>query len=672
MILNSGKYFFTFLFYSQLKNFILMKRIFILIGIFLGTVGTLQAQLVDFNVEIWKGVFAAGDIDNDGDLDVIVSGEKQPDDVENGAILINNSTGDFTVQDGERVITAGRGGNIHFGDIDGDGDLDVIFAGWGCNNEVKAGIALNGGSGSFTLADASAYPVLQVDKITSCGFADFDLNGLLDYYFFGGGAGNCVIYFQQLNGSFTPVADALKAIQRYGASVGEPVGYQFIEPEVTVVDFNSDGYPDMWINAADLNAENATVDGESQTQRFSYLFKNDGFGILAQYAGAIVPFKKANGASSWGDVNGDGFPDMLLHGDGYLNSGEGNDRMWRIFENQSGNAIQQRWEQEVARQGSMGNGSIIVDWDNDGKLDFITGGWNATPERQEIARYLGDAPSQFTFTRSPLSDSYFQGASEQGLLVADLNGDNKVDLLLNGYCGVPLNRRAAGYMPNQSAAAAVPPAAPTSLKVEISAEDGDTTVTFSWAAPASETGKYGTTYNLALKDSATGKWLYNPMAVVGGENNGWRKVAGRMGNVYFNTEFSLYNLPAGPYEWTVQAINGAYLGGAFAEPKTFTVGGDNSGNSEEPGDNGEEPGDYTGVDETGSDTPKVYTVGKKLIVERNGGSVQSLNVYTIGGTRLVSTTFTGNTEVELSTGGIYIVELTSGSAAPFRKKVLVK
>ncbi|MDR1417248.1 MAG: FG-GAP-like repeat-containing protein [Prevotellaceae bacterium] len=659
-----------------------MKRIFIL-SVLLGAFGTLQAQFVDFNVEIWKGVFAAGDIDNDGDLDVIVSGDKDADNLEVGAILINDGTGSFTAQDGERVITAGRGGNIHFGDIDGDGDLDVIFAGWGCTNDVKAGIALNDGSGNFTLADTSSYPVLKANTITSCGFADFDLNGLLDYYFFGNDPGNCVIYFQQADGSFTPVADAIKTTQRYGAAVGDPIPYKFVEPEVTVVDFNKDGYPDMWINAADINAENATVDGEEQTRRFSYLFKNDGFGNLLQFAGAVVPYKKGNGASSWGDINGDGFPDMLLHGDGYLNSGEDNDRMWRVFANLNGSSIEKRWEQEIARQGSFGNGSVIVDWDNDGKLDFFTGGWNETAKRQEIALFLGDDPSQFTFTRSPLSDTYIQGASEQGLLTADLNGDNKVELLLNGFCGAPLNKRAAGYMVNQSTAASVLPAAPTGLNVKVESSEGEVVVTFSWIAPESNNG---VTYNLALKNTTTGKWLYNPMAVVGGEKNGWRKIGGRAGNVFTNTQFELYNLPEGAYEYTVQAINGAYLGGAFAEPKTFTIGEggndpdeggndpDEGGNDPDEGGNDPDEGgnDPTGVDGASSYAPKVYTFGKKLIVEGNDGSTQLLKVYSIGGTRLVSATFAGSTEVELPAGGIYIVELTKNNAAPFRKKVLVK
>ncbi|MDR0542092.1 MAG: FG-GAP-like repeat-containing protein [Dysgonamonadaceae bacterium] len=626
-----------------------MKRLFTLFVCVLALT-SLQAQFVDFQVEVWKGIFAAGDIDNDGDLDVIVSGDA-PGDNEGGAILINDGAGNFTAQTGSRVITAGRGGNIHFGDIDGDGDLDVIFAGWGLSNTVKAGIALNDGTGVFTLAPAATYPVSQAVKITSCGFADFDLNGLLDYYFFGNDPGNCIIYFQQTDGSFVAKADAIQATQRYGENIGAPIDYKFNEPEVTVIDFNKDGYPDLWINAADLNAKNQEVDGVQQTQRFSYLFKNDGFGILTQYSGAVVPRKKANGASSWGDINGDGYPDMLLHGDGYLNSGEDNDRMWRVFENQGGQAITSRWEQDIARQGSMSNGSVIVDWDNDGKLDFFTGGWNPTANKQEIALFLGNNPAQFTFTRSALSDTYFQGASEQGLLSADLNGDNKVELLLNGFCGAPMNKRAAGYMVNQSANASALPAAPTNLQANIDTGDG-VMVTFSWNAPSSESGKYGTTYNLALKNTTTGKWYYNPMAVVGGAKNGWRQVGGRMGNVFSNTSYELYELPDGVYEWTVQAINGAYLGGAFAEPKTFKIGS-------------------VGIHPVNDYKPTVYTSGNKLVVEGNAGDLQSLKIYGVSGVMLISAQFTTQTEIELPSG-VYVVELMKADAAPFRTKALIK
>jgi hypothetical protein len=634
-----------------------MKKLLTLL-IFAGTAFALNAQVTDLNLEIWKGDFAVGDIDNDGDMDVIVSGNTQnhgdedPGD-EAGAILINDGVGNFTAQAGNRVITAGNGGNIHFGDIDGDGDLDVIFCGWGTTNTVKAGIALNDGNGVFTLAPAAAYPINPAAKITSCGFADFDLNGRLDYYFFANNAGNCIIYFQQPNGSFTPNSTAIQAFERYGTDdtpLGEPVAYRFNEAEVTIIDFDNDGYPDMWINAADLNQSGLP----NKTVRFSYLFKNNGFGKLIQYAGAIVPYLKANGASSWGDIDGDGYPDMLLHGDGGLNSPEESNRMWRFFKNIGGVSLEMKWELELERQGSMGNGSVIVDWDNDGKLDFFSGGWNETLKTQKTELFLGNDPAEFTFTRSELSDTYFQGASEQGLRVADLDGDNKVDLLLNGYCASPLSKRAANYALNQSATASTFPAAPTNLNAVVEDSGGEIMVTFSWTAPASEAAKKGTTYNLALKNITTNKWLYNPMAVMGGEKDGWRKIGGRMGNVFCNTSYELYDLPNGTYEWSVQAINGAYLGGAFATTQTFQITGNESG-----------------IDQPDNYKPKVYSQDRKLIVENADAEAQSLKIYAVNGIILASRSFTKTAEIELP-AGVYIVELVKADAAPFRTKISVK
>jgi len=624
-----------------------MKKIFTFLALAVAVV-SLHAQFVDFGINVWKASYAAADIDDDGDMDIVISGDPALGDEGNpeaGAILINDGEGNFTVQDADRVITAGRAGDIEFGDIDGDGDLDIIFAGWGLNNEVKAGIALNDGNGVFTLASADDYPVLEANTITSCGFADFNMDGLLDYYFFANGRENCVIYFQQPDGSFEPVADAIKTTARYNTdthAVGDPIDYNFVEPEVTVIDFNKDGYPDIWMNAADINCKN---EGE-QTQRFSYLFANDGFGNLTQFAGAVVPFKKANGTSSWGDINGDGYLDMLLNGDGWLNSGEERDDVWRLFENQSGSALEEAWTEDIGRQGSFGHGSLLVDWNNDGKLDIFGGGWSLRNNNQTTELYLGAEPANFTFTKSDIA---FQGASEQALLPVDVNGDNKVDLLVSGFSGAPLARRAAFLIINTSPNASVPPAAPTGLNANYDADEG--MVTFSWTAPTSEAGKYGTTYNLSLKNKTTGKWLYNPMAVIGGDKNGWRKVAGKMGNVFTNKSFELYDLPDGEYEWTIQAINGAFFGGAFAEVKTFSVGESSTNEMSDRGLN-------------------IFSREGKLII--NGpATVGVVNVYGISGNKIASTVLSNQLDVEL-TQGIYIVEVLRNGYKNFITKVVVQ
>lgn len=608
-----------------------MKRNLLLLGA-LFLISVAHGQFVDFGTDydIQRGDFAVADIDNDGDLDIIFSGENNGG-IEKGAILVNDGSGNFSLQSGTRVITMGKSGNIQFGDIDGDGDLDVIFAGWGTSASPSIGIALNDGLGNYTLASTSSYPINTASKITSAGFADFNLDGLLDYYFFGDGIGNCIIYFQQPDGTFKPSTDS------FGS-------YNLVEPEVTVVDFDNDGYPDIFITAYD----NVTA------TRFSSLFKNDGFGSFTQFAGVDIYRKKANGTSSWGDFNGDGYLDLLLNGDGWLNSGEDNDGIVRIYKNNSGSSAPVGATFDWYRQNGVGNGSAVVDWDNDGKLDFIIGGWNANTGKQETALYLNTNPSNFEFTKSPLTDTYFPGTSEQGLRVADLNGDNKVDLLLCGYSGgtLALNRRIAGYVLNQSAKASVVPGAPTSLNASVDQSSGETMVTLTWTAPTSEAGKYGTTYNLSIRNKTTGKWLYNPMAIVGGSKNGWRKVAGRMGNVFANTHYEVYDLPAGEYEWTVQAINGAYLGGAFADAKTFTI-------------------NSTGVLNPSPFNLNISNTGNHLKITINEFSlINHIQLYTLNGQVIEDKIFSSQFEKQMNPG-IYLIRIEN-KLGVVNKKVLIK
>ena len=144
------------------------------------------------------------------------------------------------------------------------------------------------------------------------------------------------------------------------------------------------------------------------------------------------------------------------------------------------------------------------------------------------------------------------------------------------------------------------------------------------------------------------------MAVVGGEKNGWRKVAGRMGNVFTNTKYEVYNLPKSNYEWTVQAVNGAYLGGAFATTKTFSI---------TKGTNA--------IENNRLPEANIYSVDKKLFVKDDSNSYQSLRVYAFSGAELRNEAFNGDAELTLPSG-LYIVELTNGKNQSYRTKVRVK
>ncbi len=142
------------------------------------------------------------------------------------------------------------------------------------------------------------------------------------------------------------------------------------------------------------------------------------------------------------------------------------------------------------------------------------------------------------------------------------------------------------------------------------------------------------------------------MAVVGGSKNGWRKVAGRMGNVFANTEFELYDLPAGEYEWTVQAINGAYLGGAFADTKTFTI-------------------QSTAVSNPVAFKPVISSIDNHLkIIVDNSALKNRIRIYEISGQLLTDEEFAGVYTKEMKSG-IYLVKIENASGI-VNAKVIVK
>ena len=113
-----------------------MKNVFLFILISLSSVPSL-AQSVDLQEDLTinnlydsrQGSCALGDIDNDGDLDLIITG---PD-----AILTNDKTtlysndgqGNFTEIIGTGLSAWSEFSDIAFADVDGDDDQDLLITG---------------------------------------------------------------------------------------------------------------------------------------------------------------------------------------------------------------------------------------------------------------------------------------------------------------------------------------------------------------------------------------------------------------------------------------------------------------------------------------------------------------------------------------------------------------
>lgn len=155
-----------------------------------GTAPTATAQDITFdpvqnsglsNMAMGANLFA--DVDNDGNIDIFLLGLMSPETFEMGAkIYLNNGSGGFF--EIENLEMPGLfAGSAAFGDVNGDGYLDLVISGASATFEQQMLLFINNGEGGFTLSeDASfmglVYSSLSMGDVNGDGHIDILYGGL--------------------------------------------------------------------------------------------------------------------------------------------------------------------------------------------------------------------------------------------------------------------------------------------------------------------------------------------------------------------------------------------------------------------------------------------------------------------------------------------------------------
>jgi hypothetical protein len=115
-------------------------------------------------------IAAWGDVDNDGDLDVIFGGWKGLSE----GFYLNNGDGTFTPWAGQPALfesyTDQFGAHHAWGDFDNDGYLDLVVG----KSSAALRLWRNQGDGNFTAVDAGALTRESGSVNQSCGWVDYN------------------------------------------------------------------------------------------------------------------------------------------------------------------------------------------------------------------------------------------------------------------------------------------------------------------------------------------------------------------------------------------------------------------------------------------------------------------------------------------------------------------
>lgn len=363
-------------------------------GVFRDAVRSRVPMWIDFysGGNGFRDAVACGDVDGDGDADVIVAGTQSFSPL---SLLRNDGVGQF-----HRQVIAGQPSNgaeptaVHLVDVDGDGDLDVLS--WRYASYRPARLSLNDGFAHFTDVSATHMPFVFGSAPFAVDVADFDLDGDIDAASVD--TNQLQLWENDGTGRYTTAIPPQPLMQ---------------PTAVHAADFDGDGDPDLVIG---------------QDQSACVLFENDGAGGFTQVTSAqSLAGGNRTRAFATADVDGDGDLDLMVGAGDFVGSPDPQPRLYR-------NEGAFTFTDVTATQLPVVLGHTVAmrfaDLDDDGDQDLVIGGYPPEQSWDAVVDRILTNDGSGTFTDVTAQRSVAIPNPTGALAIADFDRDGDLDLWL--------------------------------------------------------------------------------------------------------------------------------------------------------------------------------------------------------------------------------------------------
>ncbi|NQU47691.1 MAG: FG-GAP repeat protein [Planctomycetes bacterium] len=378
--------------------------------VYSGFDGTLLYQWDGGAVSDYLGtsVSGAGDVDGDGVDDIVIGAPytEYAGVINAGSVYVYSGASGLLLHQWN-----GTGGWEDFGasvsgagDVDGDGNADVIVGAWAADpgglGQAGSAFVFSGASGlmlhhwdGLAVADYFGKSVSGAGDVNGDGFDDLiigaryaDPGGLSE-------AGSVYVYSG---------ASGLLLHQWDGGAAGDYLGWSV----AGAGDVNGDGFDDLIVSAYRASPGGVSFAGSV------YVYSGLSGFLLHQWDGDTSAAWFGDSVSSAGDVNGDGFSDVIVGSSNSDPGGLNNSGSAHVYSGIDGYLLHQ-WDGEFAGDHLGGSVSGAGDVNGDGYSDLIVGAPWASPGG------LAEAGSVFVYSVTPfLRPSAFTISASAGAVLS--------------------------------------------------------------------------------------------------------------------------------------------------------------------------------------------------------------------------------------------------------------